>query len=54
MYLDEMCHFLRCLSGMERPILDVFEAARVLEVAIAAKTSACEQRVVDLEAGASP
>jgi predicted dehydrogenase len=52
MYLDEMCHFLRCLSGLERSTLDVFEAARVLEVAIAAKTSAREQRFVDLKAGA--
>jgi predicted dehydrogenase len=53
MYLDEMCHFLRCLSGLEQPTLDVFEAARVLEVALAAKMSAREQRFVKLDARAT-
>lgn len=40
MYLAEMQHFLRCLVGEEKPTLDVFEGARVLEVALAAKASA--------------
>jgi predicted dehydrogenase len=40
MYKDEMQHFLRCLAGNEEPALDVFEAARVLDVALAAKDSA--------------
>jgi len=48
MYLDEMRHFLRCLSGQEKPSLDVFEAARVLEVALAAKASAETEEVVRL------
>ncbi|MER3422659.1 MAG: hypothetical protein C4293_04930 [Nitrospiraceae bacterium] len=48
MYLDEMRHFLRCLTGQEEPVLDVFEAARVLEVALAAKTSSQTGQVVKL------
>jgi predicted dehydrogenase len=49
MYLDEMRHFLRCLSGQEKPALDVCEAARVLEVALAAKASAETGQVVRLQ-----
>jgi len=48
MYLDEMKHFLRCLSGRDRSTLDVFEASRVLEVATAAKRSARTGKVVEL------
>ncbi len=48
MYLDEMQHFLRCLEGQDVPALDVGEAARVLEVALAAKTSAETQQVMTL------
>jgi len=40
MYVDELQHFLRCLAQEEQPVLDVFEGARVLEVALAAKASA--------------
>lgn len=39
-YVDEMRHFLSCVSGAEQPVLDVFEASRVLQVALAAKESA--------------
>jgi predicted dehydrogenase len=48
MYLDEMNHFLNCLAQEEKPALDVFEAARVLKVALAAKASARQQRWIDL------
>lgn len=48
MYVDEMRHFLRCLAGEERPTLDVFEARRVLEVALAAKESSATGRVIEL------
>ena len=49
MYVDEMRHFVRCLAGEEKPALDVFEARRVLEVALAAKRSAATGRVVELD-----
>jgi predicted dehydrogenase len=48
MYLDEMKHYLRCLAREEKPQLDIFEAARVLQIALAAKESAREQRWVQL------
>lgn len=40
MYVDEMAHYLRCLAGEEAAALDVSEAAQVLRIALAAKTSA--------------
>jgi predicted dehydrogenase len=39
MYLDEMQHFLNCLAGQEKSTLDVYEAKRVLEIALAIKDS---------------
>jgi len=39
MYLDEMSHFLCCLAGAAQPEQDVFEATRVLDIALAAKES---------------
>ncbi len=46
MYLDELRHFLSCLAGREKAALDVFEAKRVLQVALAAKVSADTRRVI--------
>jgi predicted dehydrogenase len=51
MYADELAHFLRCLDGQERPALDVFDAARVLDVTLAAKASAESGRVITFEEG---
>jgi predicted dehydrogenase len=48
MYLEEMRHFLRCLAGEEKPALDVFDGRRVLEIALAAKSSAESGRVSKL------
>ncbi len=48
MYLDEMRHFLRCLEGSERPLVDVGDAARTLEVALAAKQAAQTGRAITL------
>ncbi len=48
MYLEEMAHYLRCLDGVERPAADVAQAARVLQLALAAKESAREQRWINL------
>lgn len=48
MYVDEMSHFLRCLDGVEKPAVDVFEAARVLRIALAAKESGENQLWVNL------
>jgi len=48
MYLDEMKHFLRCIEGEEKPVLDVLDAARVLQIALAAKESAQQQCWIEL------
>lgn len=48
MYIDEMRHFLNCLERTEMPIVDVFEAARVLQIALAAKASAQQLRWIEL------
>ncbi|HEY2990938.1 MAG TPA: Gfo/Idh/MocA family oxidoreductase [Candidatus Binatia bacterium] len=46
MYLDEMRHFLRCLTREERPLADVWEGKRTLQVALAAKaSSACGEMI---------
>jgi predicted dehydrogenase len=48
MYLEEMRHFFRCLDGKEKAALDAFEGKRVLEVALAAKTSFENRQIVEL------
>jgi len=40
MYVNELEHFLACLAGEETPLLDLPNAARVLEIAVAALESA--------------
>lgn len=40
MYIQEMKHFTRCVSGKEKPLIDGTEGKRVLEIALAAKKSA--------------
>jgi predicted dehydrogenase len=44
MYREELQHFLRCFHGEEKPCLDVFEGAQVLQTALAAKESARTER----------
>jgi predicted dehydrogenase len=48
MYVDEMKHFRRCLAGEAEPELSVFEAAKVLRIALTAKESARQQRWIEL------
>ena len=49
MYLDEMRHFVNCLARRAQPEQDLFEAARVLSIALAAKASALKPRWIELE-----
>ena len=49
MYVDEMEHFLSCLSGAAQPELDVAQAAEVLRIALAAKHSAERRQWIRLE-----
>jgi predicted dehydrogenase len=48
MYLEEMRHFLDCLARRAAPEQDLFEGARVLRIALAAKTSALRPRWIEL------
>jgi predicted dehydrogenase len=48
MYLDEMRHFFNCLARRATPEQDVFEAAQVLTLALAAKASALKPRWIEL------
>ena len=48
MYLEEMRHFIRCVQGVERPLVDGREALRSLRLVEAAKRSSRERRWVSL------
>ena len=47
-FLSEMEHFLGCLSGREKPLIDVEEGARILKIALAAHESSDSGKVVAL------
>ena len=49
MYVDELSHFLCCLEGRVQPEQDVSEGAKVLAVALAAKSSAQFERIERLQ-----
>jgi len=48
MYVDELRHFARCLSGEEVPEQDVFDAKTALEIALAAKESSDKHSIIKL------
>ena len=48
MYVAELRHFLDCVRGNEMPIVSGDDGRRVLEIALAAKQSSREQRVVEI------
>ena len=49
MFVDEMRHFVACVEGKEEPALDAAEGREVLKVALAAKASAVEGKVVRIQ-----
>ena len=49
MYVDQLQHFLQCLAAEQKSSQDAFDAARVLEIALAAKTSAETGQVITFE-----
>lgn len=49
MYLDEMRHFLQCLDRSEETVSNVCEGKRALELALAAKASAANASVIQLD-----
>ena len=48
MFLDEMRHFLDCITGWDEPLTNLQDGIRALEIALAAKHSAAEGRVIDV------
>jgi predicted dehydrogenase len=48
MYLDETAHFLHCLQGDEMSVQDIRSAAYAMKIALAAKSSIVEHRIIDL------
>ncbi len=48
MYIEEMKHFIKCVKGEEKPVVDGDTGKRVLEIALAAKKSAATGRVIKL------
>jgi predicted dehydrogenase len=48
MYIEEMKHFIQCVKGEEKPMVDGDTGQRVLEIALAAKKSAATGRVIKL------
>lgn len=49
MFIDEMRHFVSCVEGKEKPTVDAVEGREVLRVALAAKKSAGERKIVSLK-----
>jgi predicted dehydrogenase len=47
MFRAELQHFLACVRGEERPVVDLREGARSLQVALAAEASLRTGRVID-------
>jgi predicted dehydrogenase len=48
MFIEEVKHFIACIEGREKPALGAADARMVLQIALAAKTSAVEGRVVKI------
>ncbi len=48
MYVSELRHFLACVSGDTLPVVSGEDAKRVLQIALAAKQSSAEQRVIEI------
>ena len=46
MFVDEMRHFVNCVEGREQPALDIAGARIVLDVALAAKLSSEQKKVI--------
>jgi len=48
LFLDELAHFLACLAGEEKPIVDVYDGTQSLRIALAAHQSIESKRSVNL------
>ena len=48
MFLDEMRHFRDCIEGKATPLISLEDGIRALEIALAAKRSALEGRIIEV------
>ena len=48
-FIQQLRHYLACLKGKERPLVDITDAARTLDVVLAAKASSAERRWITLD-----
>lgn len=48
MFLDEMRHYLECIAGRVNPFVTLEDGIRALQIALAAKRSAAEGRVIEV------
>lgn len=48
MFMEEMRHFLNCISGKEKPLCTLHDGIRALEIALAAKRSADEKKEINI------
>jgi len=47
-YIEEMKDFIRCIENKEKPLVDASVGEKVLEIALAAKESSKENKVIEL------
>jgi predicted dehydrogenase len=48
MFLDEMRHFLDCIAGRDEPVVTLEDGVQALKIALAAKRSAVEKRLIEV------
>jgi predicted dehydrogenase len=48
MFLDEMRHFMDCVEGRTESLITLDDGIRALEIALAAKQAAAEERVIEI------
>lgn len=47
-YLEEIRHFIRCIEGVEEPLVDVREGKRLMEIIVKIKESSNEKRALKI------
>lgn len=47
-YIDEMVHFISCIEGKEEPLISIADGLEVLKIALAAKESAKNGRIIKI------
>lgn len=48
MFLEEMRHFLDCIEGLAEPLVTLNDGIRALKIALAAKRSIAERRIIEV------